>query len=440
MADNPDLTLRDFVVLYRTNAQSRAMEEAMLRERMVYRVIGGTRFYERREVKDALAYLRLVANPAANEAFNRIVNVPKRGLGDTSIARLAAHAAERGIPLLAAAAQAADVPALRGAAAKTLAGFAAFIQKHAALARTGIPLGDLMESLIRESGLVAALEAEGPEGVDRVDNVRELAAGASDLQARLDAGDPELMLEVEEMGDAAPHAIDLFLGHVALVADIDQHDPSLEAVSLMTLHNAKGLEFPVVYIAGLEDGLFPLSRTFDEPEQLEEERRLFYVGITRAERTLTMLYAKRRRRGGEYMDSVPSSFLEGVPPALVQSRQTLRASERVSFGGYARPWRQEAQRPQPRRARLGFDLPAFGSAAPASAAAGDDDGYRIDYSDSQDTPRLTKGTRVRHPQFGAGSVAEITGTGADVRATIDFDEVGRKKIILKYANLEREWD
>jgi DNA helicase-2/ATP-dependent DNA helicase PcrA len=443
MDDDPHLTLRDFVVLYRTNAQSRAMEEALLRERLGYRVIGGTRFYERREVKDALAYLRLVANPAANEAFNRIVNVPKRGLGDTSIAKLAAHAAERGIPLLAAAAEAERVPGLKGAAAKTLGEFAAFIQKHAALARNGIPLGDLLESLISQSGLVAALEAEGPEAADRVDNVRELAAGASDLQQRLDAGDPDLLLELEEMGDAGPQAIDLFLSHVALVADIDQHDPTVEAVSLMTLHNAKGLEFPVVYISGLEDGLFPLSRTFDEPEQLEEERRLFYVGITRAERTLTMLYAKRRRRGGEYMDSMPSSFLEGVPSGLLVTRQTMRASERVSFGGFGRPWRQEAQRPLPRRQRLGFDLPAFGSASsasPASSADAGDGGYEIDYSDSQDTPRLTKGTRVRHPQFGAGSVAEITGTGADVRATIDFDEVGRKKIILKYANLEREWD
>ena len=453
MEDNHQLALRDFVVLYRTNAQSRAMEEALRREGMPYRVIGGTRFYERREVKDALAYLRLAANPGSDEAFLRIVNVPRRGIGDTSVARLAEWARGeserigRKVALLEAA-ERAEGAGIRGAAGKALPQLAALLRKHAALATQGIPLGDLLTALVRESGLVDALKEEGEEGEDRIRNLDELVAGAADLQQRLDREDPDLMLELEEMGiDERPRAIDLFLGHVSLVADIDQHDPTADAVSLMTLHNAKGLEFPVVFISGMEDGLFPMARAYDEPEQLEEERRLFYVGITRAERKLYLTNAKRRRRGGDWMDSTPSSFLESVPGELVETRQTPRMLERASYS-FARPWKTAggggggASGYRSRSDRLGFfGLPAPVS-RPASVADGDEDAsYQVDYSDSQESVSLVKGARVRHPQFGAGTVAELSGTGGDVRVTIDFDSemVGRKKVLLKYANLEREY-
>jgi DNA helicase-2/ATP-dependent DNA helicase PcrA len=446
MQDDPSLELRSFVVLYRTNSQSRAMEEALRRLAIPYRVVGGTRFYERREVKDALAYLRLIANPAADEAFLRIVNVPRRGVGDTSVARLAEYAAQNRIPLLRAAAQAGSIPGIKGAAAKSLPDLAALVDKHAALAEVGLPLGDLMRDLVRESGLAESLKEEGAEGEERIQNLEELVAGAADLQARLDDEDPDLMLELEEMEDAAPRALDLFLGHVALVADIDQHDPTADAVSLMTLHNAKGLEFPFVFVAGLEEGLFPLARAYDTPEQLEEERRLFYVGITRAERKLYLAHARRRRRGGEWMDSVASSFLEGVPEELTETRQTPRAADRSSFS-FARPWRSGGPSLETRRQRLGFGGAGAGAGGgyglPKRASTdgdGGDPSYQVDYSDSQDTPSMIKGTRVRHPQFGAGTVAEVSGGGTDVRATIDFDTVGRKKIVLRYANLEREWE
>jgi DNA helicase-2/ATP-dependent DNA helicase PcrA len=429
-SDNPDLVLRDFVVLYRTNAQSRAMEEALRRRGIAYRVVGGTRFYERREVRDALAYLRLVANPSADEAFLRIVNVPRRGIGDASVARLAEHASRSGVSLLAAAERAGEVDGIRGAAAKALPELAALIRKHAALADRGMPIPELMRELVKESGLVQALKDEGPDGEDRIANLEELIAGAADLQRRLDEEDPELMMELEEMGETAPRGVDLFLGHVALVADIDQHDPTADAVSLMTLHNAKGLEFPFVFIAGLEDGLFPMSRAFDEPEQLEEERRLFYVGITRAERKLYLCHARRRRRGAQWMDAVPSSFLESVPDELTETRRTSRIMERTSL--YAQPWKFVSPDFRTRRDRL------YG-AAPL-AAPQDDGGYQVDYSDSQDAPQIIKGARVRHPQFGGGTVTELGGAGNDVRATIDFDGVGRKTVVLRYANLEREWE
>ncbi|HEX2188480.1 MAG TPA: UvrD-helicase domain-containing protein [Longimicrobiaceae bacterium] len=449
MADDPEVGPRHFVVLYRTNAQSRPLEEALIREGLPYRIVGGTRFYERREVKDAMAYLRLVANPTADEAFLRIVNVPRRGIGDTSVARLAEWASsqpsrrnpEARMPLLEAAGLAEGVPGLRGAAVTALADLAGLVQKHAALAERGIALDELLRELVNASGLVQSLTEEGPEGEDRIANLDELAAGAAEIESRLAEGDPELLPELEE-GEEPPRAIDLFLSHVALVADIDQHDPGADALSLMTLHNAKGLEFPFVFIAGLEEGLFPLSRAYDDPATLEEERRLFYVGITRAERKLYLAHARRRRRGGEWMDSVASSFLEAVPKELVETRRTQRVNERL---GTYRAFRAGGGT-STRRDRLGFgdfgDLGyASGGARPKAAArAVEDDSYQVDYSDSQETPRLIKGARVRHPQFGSGTVAELSGVGADVRATIDFDSVGRKKVVLRYANLEPDWD
>jgi DNA helicase-2/ATP-dependent DNA helicase PcrA len=287
---------------------------------------------------------------------------------------------------------------------------------------------------VTESGLIESLKEEGAEGEDRITNVESLIAGAADLQERLQEQDPELLKELEEAGDVGPRAIDRFLEHVALIADIDQHDPSADAVSMMTLHNAKGLEFPVVFITGLEDGLFPLVRAMDEPEQLEEERRLFYVGITRAERKLYLTYARRRRRGREWMDSIPSSFLESVPKNLLDVRHSERTLERTS--SYAQPWKAFASRFGTRRERMGLSTPAPRRSEP------EDPSYQVDYSDSQDAPSLTKGSRVRHPRFGAGTVRELSGFGGDVKVAIDFDaeDVGRKVVVLKYANLEREYD
>jgi len=436
MGDDGSLKLKNFVVLYRTNAQSRSMEEAMRREGMPYRVIGGTRFYERREIKDALAYLRLVANPAADEAFLRVVNVPKRGIGDASIARLGEWATARGLPLLAAAERVAEIPDIRGPAARALPALASLVAKHAAVAER-LPLDEVVRGIVNESGLIESLKDEGAEGEDRIANVESLIAGAAELQERLLEEDPELMEELARAAQAAPRAIDLFLAHVALVADIDQHDPNADAVSLMTLHNAKGLEFPVVFISGLEDGLFPMARAFDEPKQLEEERRLFYVGITRAERKLYLAYARRRRRGRDWMDAIPSSFLESVPGSLTDVRQSERTLERSTYGGgggYAQPWKTLARGFGARRDRLGFSAPAPVRREP------EDPTYQVDYSESQDMPSLVKGARVRHPRFGSGTVAELSGFGGDVKAAIDFDTVGRKVVVLKYANLESDYD
>jgi DNA helicase II / ATP-dependent DNA helicase PcrA len=430
VAGSSELGPRDFVVLYRTNAQSRALEEALRREGLPYRIIGGQRFYERREVRDVLGYLRLVANPRDDEAFLRIVNVPRRGIGDTTIARLAEWASMRSLPLLAAAAHADEISSIRGAASQRLVEVATLLQKFAALADHNVPLADLLRMIVVETGFVEALKDEGAEGEERIANTEELIAGAADLQARIDAGDPDLLADVEDAESFRP--LDLFLARVALVTDADQHDPRAEAISLMTLHNAKGLEFPVVFLAGLEEGLFPLSRVFDEPEQLEEERRLFYVGITRAERKLYLSFARRRRRGREWLDSVPSSFLEAIPGELLEVRRSPRLQDRF---GTRRAWRPQSGfgdlgQMSRRSERLGLE-----PRAPAPPPQ-----RHVDYSETQDPPRLIKGARVRHPQFGSGTVVELAGGGSDVRATIDFDSVGRKKVVVRYANLQSDWE
>jgi DNA helicase II / ATP-dependent DNA helicase PcrA len=346
------------------------------------------------------------------------------------------------MPRRAAAEEAASVDGIRGGAGKALPELAGLIRKFAALAGAGgVSLDALLRELMMESGLVEALKAEGAEGKDRIENLDELLTGAAEIQRRLDEGDPELTFEMELAGEAdaaeQPRPLDVFLAHVALVADVDQHDPLAEAVSLMTLHNAKGLEFPYVFITGLEDGLFPMMRAYDEPADLEEERRLFYVGVTRAERKLYLAHARRRRRAGQYMDSTPSPFLESVPSELLDTRQTARLLERSA---YQQPWKSTSGYTT-RRDRL-FGVPAWkpqpSSATPSSY---DPDGdFTVEYDDAQDAPNLRKGARVRHPSFGAGSVVELSGYGDNVKATIEFDNVGRKTVVLKYANLEREWD
>jgi DNA helicase II / ATP-dependent DNA helicase PcrA len=422
MGANAEVGARGFVVLYRTNAQSRALEEALRREGLPYRIIGGTRFYERREVKDVLAYLRLIANPAADEAFLRIVNVPRRGIGDTSVSRLAEWATRQRLSLLAAAARADEVPDLRGVAVRALPALAEQVARFAVLAERDLPLDETIRELVRDSGLVQMYRDEGADGEERLANIDELIAGAAELQARYDAADPDLLAELEDTGDERPRMLDLFLAHVALVADIDQHDANADAVSLMTIHNAKGLEFPYVFVAGLEEGLFPLARAYDEPAQLEEERRLFYVAITRAETKLYLTLARRRRRGAEWMDSGPSTFLESVPQELLEVRRSAAIRDRWAA---SRLWRGETEPFARRSTRLGLE-----------PAARVDPTYQVDYSDSQLEVRLVKGARVRHPQFGAGTVAELSGAGSDVRATIDFDGLGRKKVIVRYANLQ----
>jgi DNA helicase-2/ATP-dependent DNA helicase PcrA len=419
---------RDYVVLYRTNSMSRAFEESFNRRGLPYVIVGGIRFYERREIMDTLAYLRLISNPRDAGAFDRIINYPRRGIGDTSRARLMEWATSQGLTPLEAAARADLVPELRGGAASSFVAFAGMIQRYTALA-AHLNVGELVAKLIAEIGLIDALREEGPEGVDRIENVNELIAGAADFAAH-EVEDVDME---EEDRSIASTQLDRYLQKITLQTDVDRHDPEAQAVTLMTVHNAKGLEYPVVFIAGMEDGLFPLMRAFDEPAALEEERRLFYVAITRAERKLFISHARTRRRAGEVMPARPSSFLDPMPKDLIDEFITP-GLERARYSGEVRWSRRDA-------------VPGVGSLGyrdrvppkPKNIRFEDDnEGVYIDYSDAQDTPRFVKGERVRHPTFGKGIIRELTGFGQDLKAVIDFDTVGRKKVLLRFANLQKE--
>jgi DNA helicase II / ATP-dependent DNA helicase PcrA len=411
-------TPRDFVVLYRTNAQSRALEEAFRRRDMPYQIVGGTRFYERREIMDVLAYLRLISNPKDAGAFDRIVNYPRRGIGDTSQGRLYKWAASEGLSPLEAAARASEIDELRGGASGSLEAFAALIARFAGLA-AHVGMGELLEQLLVDVKLYDALEAEGPEGEERIENVKELVAGAHDFDVR--------PVEDEEPEDvvAGSTALDRYLQKVSLLTDFDLADPEAQAVTLMTMHNAKGLEFPFVFIGGLEDGLFPLARTFDEPDELEEERRLFYVGLTRAREKVYLTHARTRRRAGELLQCKPSSFLDPIPDELVERKVTKEVEKLRMYDDTG--WRR---RPTAGAGSLSY---RSGMSEPSTPQ-----GIYIDYSDAQDMPRYVKGERVRHPQFGRGTIRELSGFGQDLKAVIDFEGVGRKKIVLRYATLHKE--
>ena len=426
--------LRDFAIVYRTNSQSRALEEALRKKAVPYRLVGSVRFYDRREVRDLMSYLKLIANPADDEAFRRAVAVPKRGLGDTTIEQLSGVAREAGVPMLAAAVRPDLVASIRPAARAALGEFAALLARFRDSAREA-GVDELLREVVEGIRYDEYLRAEGPEGADRIENVKELITGAAELVA-------------DEEGEVGLTPLDHFLQKAMLVAELDKLGPDAEAVTMMTLHNAKGLEFPVVFITGLEDGLFPLAKAFDDPAMLEEERRLFYVGITRAERKLFLTHAEERRRNGEFLPSKASSFLQAIPEAMLEQFKTIkvRSSGRSfmqSLGGGSQ-WGNS-------RAR-GVDHPAREAWLDADSAFPPSASQRrpglpvtrvaafAEAEESQDAAIIAIGARVKHRKFGSGVIAELAGAGRDLKAKIDFDDdaIGRKTLVVAQANLERD--
>ncbi len=417
-----DFVAGQMAVLYRTNAQSRAMEEAFRRAGIPYRIVGSVSFYDRREVKDLLAYHRLLVNPADDEAFIRSIGVPKRGIGDTSLALLREAALTWQKPLLETSAIGDRISGLRPNVREAFRRFGELIS--GLRDRVGArPPAEVLEAVIESLGYERVLHDEGPEGKDRWDNVKELVAAA--------AGWSEVVTDEEE--PATP--LQRFLAEAALLSNHDTQEGDEAGVTLMTMHTAKGLEWPVVVVAGLEDGLFPLSRATESVEGLEEERRLFYVALTRAKDKLYLTHARSRRRGGEILPSMPSRFLETIPPGILDEKTTssLFAPSWGGGGGgrYGRSgggWRstgswqadRDATKPQPR-----VDRPA---ALPPEEV-------------SQDAPRYVKGERVRHRRFGTGTIQGLTGAGKDLKVTVSFEgEVGIKQLLVAYAGLERDWD
>ncbi|WP_322796733.1 ATP-dependent helicase [Tepidiforma sp.] len=368
----------DFAVLYRTNAQSRAFEEALVRHRIPYRLVGGVRFYERREIRDLLAYLRVIHNPADEASLLRIINVPGRGIGDRTVERLREQAGRAGS--LWAACQAAamgSLPEVTGRSAGALRQFVTMLQdlrEH----RTG-RLTDLFERLLNATGYVRYLQ-EGDDADERLENVLQLQS---------------LLAEYEETAGEG-NDLATFLQDVALVTDADTLDGGANAVTLITLHAAKGLEFPVVFLVGMEEGILPHQRSFDDPLQMQEERRLCYVGITRAMDQLYLTRAYRRMTWGSSTVNPPSRFLADIPATLLSPH-----------GGRSRGYLGTAEA-----------APAIDDRPPATDAA------------------WPPGTRVRHPKFGEGRVTDARVNGGDIEYVVEFDTAGTRRLLQSYARME----
>jgi DNA helicase-2/ATP-dependent DNA helicase PcrA len=381
---------RDAAILYRSNAQSRTFEEALISARVPYRVYGGLRFFERAEIKDALAYLRLIANRDDDASFERIVNLPARGIGSRTIDALREAARAGGSSLWLAAVSAS---AASGRAATALAGFLALIESLAR-AIAGLALHEQVDHVINASGLLAHHQKEKADRSEaRVENLLELVSAARGFE-------PE--------GELPP--LQSFLTHAVLESGEGQGLEGEDCVQMMTLHTAKGLEFPLVFLAGMEDGLFPHQRSTGDLDSLEEERRLCYVGMTRAMRQLYFTYAEQRRLHGVDSYNAPSRFLSEVPPALIEE---------------VRP-------------RIRLSQPAYGasgrSVGAARVRAGDAGGRATLQESIGGGMRL--GSRVRHGKFGEGIVLNVEGQGPHARIQVNFERQGSKWLMLQYANLE----
>src|SRR5438270_11745886 len=408
-AADGDEAYEGMAILYRTNAQSRPLEEAFRFRGIPYRLIGAISFYERREVKDLLAYLRLIANPADDEAFLRVVNVPRRGIGDASLAVLGRAAAGWQKPLLDAARRAASVSDLRPNVREALSGVAALLDRLREAVGQADP-ATALETILATTGYEQYLAEEGAEGMERIENVRELVAGAA---AWAEVQDPDAA-----EGTGTP--VERYLTQAALITPVDE-DTNEPGVTLLTTHMAKGLEWPIVALAGLEDGLFPLGRSVDQPGGVEEERRLCYVGLTRARERLYLSWARTRYRNGRLELADPSRFLDALPPHVVEERSTTPSWQPLRSSG--------AMPPRPSRPR-----------GAAARRLPPDMGFPDEVS--QDAPRYVQRQRVRHRKFGGGIVRAVSGEGRDLRVSVDFDDpdIGTKQLLVAYAGLEREWE
>jgi DNA helicase-2/ATP-dependent DNA helicase PcrA len=398
------LDLKDFAVLYRTNAQSRSLEDALRRSGVPYHIVGGVAFYRRKEIKDLLAYLKLVANPRDGESLLRAINTPPRGIGETTIRRISELAARHEGSLFETLSDPRLASLVGERAMKAIRPFQAMVGKYIGL-KPDMSAGELTRSLVDEIGILRTLKEEGTaEALARRENVLELVSA------------------VTEFTDNKPGAtLDDFLEEVSLVSDVDTAEFGRNAVTLMTLHAAKGLEFPVVFVTGLEEGLFPLAQSLESKQDLEEERRLFYVGMTRAMRKLYISYASTRYRFGELSYSVRSRFLDEIDPSLVSEAQPLHRHHQP----YRRPGTAASAAPAPAPAarRRPVKDPYFSDSTP-------------DYeSESQESGEARVGQKVVHEAFGPGRIVMIDGTGAAARAVVDFESVGRKHLMLKFAHL-----
>ena len=384
----------DTAIFYRTNAQSRVFEEVFMRAGVPYKVVGGVRFYERREIKDFLAYLKVLVNLEDEVSLRRIINVPKRGIGDRAIESIESIANTRGLSFWQSLNVVANNSELSGRATASLSNFVSLILALNVLVEAGTKPSTILEAVLEQSGLLAELQdSTDPQDESRVENLQELVAVSIEYEET----------PLENLPEDAVISLAGFLEQVALVADSDEIPEGEDhggVITLMTLHTAKGLEFPTVFLTGMEDGIFPHSRTLGERDELEEERRLAYVGLTRAQERLYLTRAEYRSAWGAPNYNPASRFLDEIPETLIE-------------------WRQRTFAPKPK----------FVSTPPPRASA---TGKK-----SATTISLNIGDRVAHDTFGLGTVVKISGEGDRAEATINFGQLGEKRLLLRYAPVEK---
>lgn len=402
--------LADAAIMYRTNSQSRVVERTLLRHRIPHKVVG-MRFYERREVRDLLAYLRLIHNPKDVTSFDRVVNVPARAIGAKTLADLRAWSARLGVTppeavqLLAEGASVAVPCPLPSRAKEALSAFGRLLAAFRRLAAE-LTVGQLLDKVMEHTGYLEHLRDGTPDAENRVENVRELITVAEEFSHQ-----------------GAEGSLAAFLEDAALAADADEYDESADAVTLITLHAAKGLEFGVVFIVGLEEGICPHSRSVDNPDQLEEERRLLYVGMTRARRRLYLTYTAHRTQYGDAAPRQPSRYFDDLPRELV-------AGTAPAITGRRRDWSEDAS-PFPRGPQIGAVSPR----APVFRPIGPEPAPVKPVASSPAAQRLRPGQRVSHPKFGEGTVVGVQARGDDTEVSVAFPNLGVKRLLASYANL-----
>ncbi|MEU3859133.1 DNA helicase PcrA [Streptomyces sp. NPDC028722] len=407
LTDAGDARAGDVAVFYRTNAQSRVFEEVFIRVGLPYKVVGGVRFYERKEVRDVLAYLRVLANPEDSVPLRRILNVPKRGIGDRAEAMVDALAQREKISFPQALKRVDEAYGMAARSTNAVKRFNTLMEDLRTIVESGAGPATVLEAVLERTGYLAELQAStDPQDETRIENLQELAAVALEFE--------------QERGEGEAGTLADFLEQVALVADSDQipdEEGGDGVITLMTLHTAKGLEFPVVFLTGMEDGVFPHMRALGEAKELEEERRLAYVGITRARERLYLTRSALRSAWGQPSYNPPSRFLEEIPAAHLEWKRTGAAAP-VSSGPVS---------------GIAASLSSSRSRSSVSGASG----FATRRTAEKPVVALAVGDRVTHDQFGLGTVVGVKGTGANAEATVDFGDTKPKRLLLRYAPVEK---
>lgn len=404
----------DFAILYRTNAQSRSMEESLRKLNIPYKIYGGLSFYQRKEIKDLIAYFRLTFNPNDEEAMKRVINYPRRGIGDTTVDRIIVSADQNGVTPWEVIINPSQY--LDGRTSGAVGVFATMIQSFQVLAKT-LPAYEAAQHIAQHSGLLKDLyEDKSVEGLNRYENIQELLNGIKEFSERED---------IEDRG------LDVFMQDIALLTNDDNDkDPNADTVSLMTIHSSKGLEFPQVYVVGLEENLFPSQMSLNSRSDLEEERRLFYVATTRAESKLTLSYATSRFKFGTLINCEPSRFLDEIDAKYIEldfsakpqaSQSSFFSDEREAWSTRSSKSTDTFSKPKPQPVKTTAMLAKAHVPSPNFAPS--------------DTSNLQVGMEVEHERFGFGKVISLEGNKPDVKATIFFKEIGQKQLLLKFAKL-----